>query len=738
MIVRHLMWRVKEYRMMSKKIRHKILALSLVVVMAIPMGNLQGTYVSAKKAPALNVKKLTLQVKKSAKLKVKNVKKAQIKKITWKSTKKKVAKVNSVGKVTALKAGSTKISCKLKLKNGEKYTLTCKVKVKKEGTSGNNPSESSYAPSATTVAPAASSNPTSVPVGSDTPGPVTTAPAGNDTSAPATTAPAGDKTPAPATTAPVETSAPTLAPGSHLSANGIPTIDNGVMRSDLSAFDIVHDMGIGINLGNTMEACGSWLNSSNVSDYETAWGAPITTQKMITGMKQAGFRSIRIPVAWSNIMSTDGKYTINNDYFNRVETIMNYAFNEGMYVIVNIHFDSGWWARFGSTDADERAEAMNKYKTMWTQIANRYKEYSDYLIFESANEELGARLNSKDDYENSGYFSGEDELYAMTNTINQTFVNIVRGTGGNNSKRHLLIAGYDTDITKTCDARYQMPTDSISDHMMVSIHYYSPSTYCIVDDVNNSWGYRDSWGSGDDIAAMKSDLSNMKVSFVNKGIPVIIGEYGVCDTKLSETSFQRKEGRDVFFKTVCEYALNNGMVPMLWDTGSAYDRSSAKIKNTTEAANFLAMKELAEKNPVYVPAVGKDTLSWNGTVGNDSWNPVAPVAGEDCDFVMTSVGGCYSISGVDWTAFDHPTLTLHSDSLTGNVTYKIATTVNTGNQYYFYMEGDQVKKTGNWNFSSDQVIDLSDLNLSGGETVYIHLANESFGGQVNLTISNKK
>ena len=108
------------------------------------------------------------------------------------------------------------------------------------------------------------------------------------------------------------------------------------MRTGIDAYDIVKEMGVGTNLGNTLESCGTWIDTSNTSNYETAWGQPVTTQEMIDGMKAAGFDSIRIPVAWSNMMADDGTYTINEKYFNRVETVLNYALNADMYVIINI------------------------------------------------------------------------------------------------------------------------------------------------------------------------------------------------------------------------------------------------------------------------------------------------------------------------------------------------------------------------------------------------------------------
>lgn len=526
--------------------------------------------------PKLNKKKLIMKIGQKKKLIVKNKKAAQVKMVRFTVKKKKIARVNKKGVVTALKKGSTKLICKVTLKNKRTYKLRCRITVKAKTSA-----DTSTVPE-TSKAPADTTKPDNTPA-------TTTLPNGTDI--------------------PDTTSTPASSQTPHLSSNGVMTSDNGVMRNGIDAYDIVKEMGAGTNLGNTLEACGTWINPSNTSNYETAWGQPVTTQEMIDGMKAAGFDSLRIPVAWSNMMANDGTYTINENYFNRVETVLNYALNADMYVIINIHYDSGWWARFGSKTEQERKDAMTKYKTMWTQIANRFNEYSDRLIFESANEELGTRLNSTDDYKGSGYYSKNDldSLYKLTNEINQTFVDVVRSTGGNNARRFLLIAGYNTDISKTCDLRYKMPSDTIDSHLMVSIHYYSPVTYCLADNPNNSWGYKESWGTDEDIKTLQSELSQMRISFVNKGYPVIIGEYGVTDTKISENNFVRKKGRDLFFRTVCEYALDNNMCPVLWDCSQVFDRRSLTITNEAEKTLYTEMNEKAHNSKLVKPSISYDS-----------------------------------------------------------------------------------------------------------------------------------
>ena len=153
-------------------------------------------------------------------------------------------------------------------------------------------------------------------------------------------------------------------------------------------------MGIGINLGNTMEACGDWIADVDrewgdgileTKDYETAWGSPVITQAMIRGMADEGFGVVRVPLAWSNMMADDGKYTINANYAGRVKQIVDWVIDASMYCIINIHWDNGWVNSF----PEEPEGCMKRYEAMWTQIADIFKNYNDYLVFESQNEELG-------------------------------------------------------------------------------------------------------------------------------------------------------------------------------------------------------------------------------------------------------------------------------------------------------------------------------------------------------------
>ncbi len=342
--------------------------------------------------------------------------------------------------------------------------------------------------------------------------------------------------------------------------------DDGTLRQDLTALEVVELMGNGINLGNTMEAYGrnDLGTEAEATRYETFWGQSVTTQEMLDGMKAAGFDTLRLPVAWTNMMAFEsGDYTINSAYLDRVEEIAGYARNAGMYVIINDHWDGGWWGMFGSASEDTRKQAMELYKSMWTQIAERFRDYSDYVIFESGNEELGFRLNDTDIAEDSGTLS-DDECYTVTNEINQAFVDTVRASGGNNEGRFLLIAGFGTDIKNTCDNKYKMPADTAKDKLLVSVHYYDPSGYCINASLST-------WGTKQDYQAMNDTLALM-TKFTDQGYGVVIGEYGV----LLETSGLKENAADY-----TQNFLNNcdlyGYCPVLWDCSNLYDRQSCSI-----------------------------------------------------------------------------------------------------------------------------------------------------------------
>lgn len=373
-------------------------------------------------------------------------------------------------------------------------------------------------------------------------------------------------------------------------------VDNGVMREGLTALEATRLMGNGINLGNTLEACDNnvGIKTNTPLSYETHWGQPKTTQAMIDGMKAAGFDTIRIPVAWMTNATHlyEGDYTIDAGYMDRVEEVVRYARKAGMYVIINDHWDGGWYGMFASESAETRALAMEAYKGMWQQIAERFRDYSDYLIFESANEELGGRFD-----ENSPLYCSDsvvtyltdDERYALTNEINQTFVDVVRATGGNNATRFLLIAGYSTNIDQTCDDRFQMPKDTAGSKLMVSVHYYDPWSYCGA----SSAASATKWGKVSDYEYLDQQLAKM-TKFTEAGYGVVIGEYGAlpCSDGLKDNTLAY---HTAFLDACTKYNLTN----CLWDCSGLYKRVSQTFADDDILAMYQEKRQANEEGQDY-------------------------------------------------------------------------------------------------------------------------------------------
>ena len=375
------------------------------------------------------------------------------------------------------------------------------------------------------------------------------------------------------------TSAVLIMTASVTSLTTVNSADDGVMR-DITTMELVRDMGVGINLGNTMESCGDWIAqwgaggyaAGTVESYEVAWGSPVITKDVIDGYASEGFGVVRIPVAWSNLMGDN--YQISDEYFARVKQLVDWVIDADMYAVINIHYDSGWMNNL-PTDPDG---CKNRFKAMWEQIADYFKDYSDYLMFESQNEELGW-----DSIWNqwSGTAEQKAQSYAYVNEVNQLFVDTIRASGGNNDERHLLISGYKTDITLTCDTLFEMPDDP-ANRCAVSVHYYTPAGFAILE-TDADWAEcRETWGTDADFAELENNMELMKTTYIDKGIPVIIGEYGCPkDLKDSEGNVIGQKDPDsvrLFLSSVCRGAYERQLCPVLWDiTDLHYDRTSCKL-----------------------------------------------------------------------------------------------------------------------------------------------------------------
>jgi endoglucanase len=318
-------------------------------------------------------------------------------------------------------------------------------------------------------------------------------------------------------------------------------------------------MGIGVNIGNTFD---------NTTYWETGWGQPTVTQTYINGLASNGIKTVRLPVAWDTY-AVNG--VIQSDKMSRIREVTDWIVSAGMYCIVNIHWDGGWIDE-GNVLSDT---AKAKFESYWKQIAAEFDDVDCHLIFEALNEESAF-------YANGNQSQGKD--YAPLNTLNQLFVTTVRatsGTGGShyNPSRCLLISGYTTDFSATCVDQFTIPTDTAgAGKLFLSVHYYTPPTFCILTS-DASWGKnRTTWGTEADKAELRSLFNTLQTFCAARGVTAIIGEYGV------PTENKESASRTLWFNSVMQASLDRGMVPVLWDTGGDVNRTDGSLSSDFSAA----------------------------------------------------------------------------------------------------------------------------------------------------------
>jgi len=332
-----------------------------------------------------------------------------------------------------------------------------------------------------------------------------------------------------------------------------------------TSLEMARHMGLGINLGNTMEACDihNRIPNRDPSIYEQMWGQPITTQAIITGMRNAGLTTLRIPVAWTNAMDFEnGCFIINQAYLNRVEEIVNYALNMDMIVIINAHWDHGWWSMFGHPEQERRDFALEMFIAMWTQIGEHFQYYDYRLILEPSNEEWGTRFNDRTQFSPTGGTLTIDECYELLTYLSQVFIDLIRNQGGYNSTRFLLLKGFNTDVERTTDERFVLPVDTIPNRMLLSVHYYTPWAFC-----GDTAGVAH-WGTTAEVEEMNYLLGSLAM-FTEMGIGVVMGEWGVLDNE--------GDDRLKFFTNFLDNMDLHGFAPVLWDTGFLYCRTTYTI-----------------------------------------------------------------------------------------------------------------------------------------------------------------
>ena len=304
---------------------------------------------------------------------------------------------------------------------------------------------------------------------------------------------------------------------------------------DISSMELVKEIKIGWSLGNTLDSVATGMTA------EMAWGNMKTTKEMITTVKDAGFNAIRVPVTWGTHM--DAENNVDEEWMDRVQEVVDYAYSQDMFVILNIHHEDWHDPYYDTADA-----SIAKLKALWTQIGTRFADYDERLIFEGLNE---PRMRNTAMEWNGGNKEGHD----VVNQMNAAFVETIRGLGGNNEKRHLMLPTYAANSGSSAINDFVLPEGD--DKLIVSIHAYLPYAFALGGDLNQREFTPDE-GNAAEILNLMETLNN---HFISKGIPVIIGETGA----------RSKANEDIRAEWATYYiskAKEIGIPCFIWDNGA--------------------------------------------------------------------------------------------------------------------------------------------------------------------------
>jgi len=332
---------------------------------------------------------------------------------------------------------------------------------------------------------------------------------------------------------------------------------------DLGSVQLSQLMGAGWNLGNALEA----------SPAETSWGNPPVTQAMFNAVRAAGFKTVRIPLSWKQYADADDN--ISPAWMARVTQVVSYARKAGLYVVINIHWDGGWMV----PDYAHQAEVNARLTKFWTQIATNFRDFDDTLLFAGTNEVAMPNNFDPPTAENA----------AVQNSFNQTFITAVRATGGNNLARHLVVQSYGTGVDNAV-AYTVLPVDTVAARMMMEVHFYDPYFFTLATTywdgtVDKYW----QWGSiavdasaspehWADESYVDAQFQKLKTSFVDRGVAVILGEFGAISRLSKDPAGTYRTYWDQY---VARSAWLHGLVPVYWDEGATADHSMGLFNRKT-------------------------------------------------------------------------------------------------------------------------------------------------------------
>lgn len=331
-----------------------------------------------------------------------------------------------------------------------------------------------------------------------------------------------------------------------------------VVEDVATSVDYAKALGLGWNLGNQFDGYSNGVAS------ETAWGNSATTQELFNAVAAAGFRSVRIPITWLGHFGEAPDYTLDAAWLDRIDEVIGYAENAGLRAIINIHHDgadSAHWLdiKGAATDDAKNAAVKEQIAAIWKQIATRFADKGQFLMFEAFNEIHDGGWGWGDNRKDGG------KQYATLNGWNQTFVDAVRSTGGNNATRFLGIPGYCTNPSLTIE-NLVLPNDDATDRLLVAVHFYDPTTFAI-EARYTEWGHtgatgkKDTWGDEDNV---RNTFASLTGKYTNAGTGVYVGEFGAT----TRADDRAESFRNYYLEYVSKAASDEGIALFFWDNGS--------------------------------------------------------------------------------------------------------------------------------------------------------------------------
>ncbi len=336
---------------------------------------------------------------------------------------------------------------------------------------------------------------------------------------------------------------------------------NALSGDFLPANQAVAQISVGWNLGNALDSYGTWISGTSPSSFETAWGNPVTTEAMIDSVKAHGFNAIRIPVTWSQHIDNNGN--VDSAWMDRVKTVVDYAYNNDMIVILNVHHDTGEGGgdkvSWIFAENDNFSSNRTKFSNLWTNIANEFKDYDGRLLFEGYNEML--------DSGNTWNAPRNNASYQAVNDYAQAFVDAVRATGGNNAERNLIVNTYVSSVDQAVLDNFVVPNDSSSNHLIAEVHVYAPWGFTGTAAAVNWTSTHSDFGNSD--RGEIDDIMNRLSAFSSRtGLPVIIGE---CGAEYKNNDSERAS----YAAYLISAAASKNIKCFWWDNGD-YGNDSAE------------------------------------------------------------------------------------------------------------------------------------------------------------------